>query len=68
MLKLINLYHFLSSVISTVLGKLKSVISLMVVSKKYNKLMNTTKKKQIHRYREQTSGYQWGEGRWGGTI
>ena len=34
-------------------------------------LKNTTndsewifKKKQIHRYREQTSGYQWGEGGW----
>ena len=25
--------------------------------------MNITKKKQAHRYREQTSGYQWGEGR-----
>ena len=25
--------------------------------------MNITKKKQTHRYREQTSGYQWGEGR-----
>ena len=25
--------------------------------------MNATKKKQTHRYREQTSGYQWGEGR-----
>ena len=23
--------------------------------------MNITKKKQTHRYREQTSGYQWGE-------
>ena len=31
--------------------------------KEYNKLVNITKKKQIHRYREQTSGYQWGEGR-----
>ena len=31
-------------------------------SKKYNKLINITKKKQTHRYREQTSGYQWGEG------
>ena len=30
-------------------------------SKKYNKLVNKTKYKQIHRYREQTSGYQWGE-------
>ena len=33
-------------------------------SKKYNKLVNiTTKKRQIHIYPEQTSGYQWGEGR-----
>ena len=32
-------------------------------SKKYNKLVNVTKKNQTHRYREQTSGYQWGEGR-----
>ena len=31
-------------------------------SKKYNKLVNITKK-QIHRYREQTSDYQWGVGR-----
>ena len=28
--------------------------------------MNITKEKQILRYREQTSGYQWGEGRWEG--
>ena len=27
--------------------------------------MNITKRKQTHRYREQTSGYQWGEGREG---
>ena len=25
--------------------------------------MNTAKEKQTHRYREQTSGYQWGEGK-----
>ena len=25
--------------------------------------MNITKQKQTHRYREQTNGYQWGEGR-----
>ena len=25
--------------------------------------MNKTKKKQIHRYREQINSYQWGEGR-----
>ena len=31
-------------------------------SKIYNKLVNITKKKQTHRYREQTSGYQWGWG------
>ena len=29
---------------------------LYVESKKYNKLVNMTKKKQIHRYRGQTSG------------
>ena len=34
-----------------------------VESKKYNKLVNKTKKKQTHRYREQTRCYQWGEGR-----
>ena len=28
-------------------------------SKKYNKLVSITEK-QIHRYREQNSGYQWG--------
>ena len=32
-------------------------------SKKYNKIVNITKKKQTQRYREQISGYQWGEGR-----
>ena len=30
-------------------------------SKIKNKLVKITKKKQIHRYREQTSGYQWKE-------
>ena len=30
-------------------------------SKKYNKLVNITEKKQTHRYGEQTSGYQSGE-------
>ena len=33
---------------------------LYVESKKYNKLVNITKKKQTHRYREQTNGCQWG--------
>ena len=31
-------------------------------SKKYNKLVNISEKKQAHRYREQTSGYQCGRG------
>ena len=31
--------------------------------KKYDKLVNITKKKRTHRYREQTSDYQWGERR-----
>ena len=37
---------------------------LHVEAKKYDRLVNITKKKQAHRYKEQTSGYQWGEG-WG---
>ena len=37
-------------------------------SNKYNKLVNITKKKQTSRYREQTSGYQWGEKRGRGNI
>ena len=36
-------------------------------SEKYNKLVNITKK-QTHRYREQTSGYLWGEERGSGNI
>ena len=37
---------------------------------KYNKLVRNrlTKEKQTHRYRAQTSGYQWGEGRGRGQI
>ena len=31
--------------------------------KNTNKLVNIIKKKQTHRYKEQTNGYQW---RWGG--
>ena len=38
-------------------------------SKKYNKLVNITKKKQTYRYRKQTSGYQWDEGQYmGGGV
>ena len=36
---------------------------LHVKSKKYNKLVTITKRKQTHRYREQISGYQWWKGR-----
>ena len=32
-------------------------------SKQYNKLMNVMKLKETHKYREQASGYQWGEGK-----
>ena len=32
-------------------------------SENYYKLVNITKKKLAHRYREQISGYQWGYGR-----
>ena len=38
------------------------------ILKKCNKLVNITKKKQSHRYREQTDGYRWGEGRWDGQY
>ena len=45
---------------------------LYVESKKYNELVNITKKKQIHKYRVQISGYQWGEvrggARWGREL
>ena len=38
------------------------MISHILESKKYNQLVNITKRKQTHRYGEQISGYQWGEG------
>ena len=41
------------------------MITLCGESKKYNKVMNITKKRQTHRYREQTSGDQQGKGRRG---
>ena len=36
---------------------------LNVEHKKQNKQINITKQKQTHRYREQTTGYPWGERR-----
>ena len=41
---------------------------LYLESKKYNKLVNITDKKQTQRYREQTSSCQWGEGRAEGQV
>ena len=41
---------------------------LYMESKKYNRVVNTTKKKQTYRYREQTTDYQWWEGRGRGNI
>ena len=41
---------------------------LHVKSKKFHKLVDTTRKRQTHRYREQRSGYQLGEGRREGQI
>ena len=38
---------------------------LCVEFKKYNKLFNTAKKKQTHRHRGLTSGYQWRVGNTG---
>ena len=35
---------------------------LYVESKRYNKLMNITQRKQTHRCKNQTNGYQWREG------
>ena len=43
--------------------KTNTVYHLYVESQKYNKPVNITKKKQTHRYRKQTSNYQWGEER-----
>ena len=34
---------------------------LYMEHKKQNKQINITKQKQTHRYREQTTGYPWGE-------
>ena len=42
-------------------------MSLTCGFEKYNKLVNITRKKQTHRYREPTCSYQRGEGR-GGAI
>ena len=38
-----------------------NITYMYVEPKKYNKLVNITKKQQTHRHREQTTGYQWRE-------
>ena len=43
--------------------KTNTVCYHLYVDSKKEKLVNITKKKQTHRYREQTSGYCWGEGK-----
>ena len=53
------------NMLSEISQRMTNTISyhLYAESKKYDKLINITKKKQTHRYREQNSGYQWaGEG------
>ena len=51
----VNLEGIMLSEISRT--KTNTVYHLYVESKKYYKLMDITKKKQTHRYKEQTSGY-----------
>ena len=42
-------------------GKINTVwYHLYVESNKHNQWVSTTKEQQTHRYRERTSGYQWG--------
>ena len=49
-----------SIMLSEISQRKKSTVCnhLCVESKKYNKLVNRTKKQQTHRYREQASGFQ----------
>ena len=43
-------------------------IAYLQTLKEYNKVVNQTKQNETQRHREQTSGYQWGEGRSGGDL
>ena len=38
-------------------------VNMVIIKKSTNKLVNITKWRQTHKYREQISGYQWGERR-----
>ena len=58
--------HYVTDIIQT--EKDKYCMISHVESTKFNKLVNKAKKQQIHHYRIQTSGYQWGEGQRGGTT
>ena len=44
------------------------MISLKCGIQKIQQTSEYNKKKQTHRYRDQTSGYQWGDGRGRGNI
>ena len=55
----LNDFTFFSFFLSLIFGLKKHT---------HNKLEDITKKKQTHRCREQTSGYQWGEGRGRGNT
>ena len=48
--------------------KTNTVYFHLYVESKKIKQTDVTKQKQTHRYREQTSGYQWGEGSGRGKI
>ena len=56
-----DLEIILSEISQTEKGKYCTILHLLE-SKKYNKLVNITKMKQTHRYGEQISGHQRGEG------
>ena len=50
----------LESIMPSEVRKTNTLYHLYVESKKYNKLVNITKKKQTHRYREQTRDFPGG--------
>ena len=58
----INLEGIMLSEISQTERDKYSMLLLICGSQKI-KQMHITKQKQMHRYREQTSGYQWGKGK-----
>ena len=57
-----DLEGLLLSEIKSEKDKYYMILLRYVESKKYSKLVNITKKKQTHRYREQTGSNQWQSG------